>query len=168
MAQSGTLSVSNWHTDVDGVRSDLQAHIDAIVGNNQNQITLDGRSITSATALANRSLIFVPTDDCDLLCLDLEAATAAGTSNCRAGLKAIVDAGTEQAGKLPGGSDAPELTLTSVGTSLTSDRIRYFTTDGKRPGLLAGTPYRLDVEATAPGTFEVLRATLVLGKRLRR
>jgi hypothetical protein len=168
MAQSGTLSASNWHADVDGIRSALQSHLDALAGRFQNQLTLDKRSITTATPLSNRSIVFVPNDDCDLLALDLEAATSAGTSDCRAKLIAVVDGGAEIENRLPAGADAPVVTLSTVGTTVVSDRKRYYDANGRRPGLLAGTPYRLEVEATAAGTFALLRATLVLGKRLRR
>lgn len=167
MTQSGTLTTANYHADVDGIRADLQTHLDALRGPRQSQVVVPGRSVTSSTDISLRSLIFTPYDDSDILCLLLEAATASGSHNCSAVLEAIVDAGTVQDNKLPGGANAPSVTLSGVSTSLTSDRKRYYDTDGPRPGLLAGTPYRLSVVADS-GTFEVLRATLVLGKYARR
>lgn len=166
MAQSGTLSTSNYHTDVDALRSNLQTHLDAIRLGKQKQYLLDLRTVSSATALALRSLVWVPEDDAFIRALVLEGSTAASTADATARLQAIVDAGTAQANlKLP--DDKLEVSASGISTGVTQTRTRWVAPAGKTPAILAGTPYRLELEVTS-GTTDLLRALLVVQPFCRR
>lgn len=161
MAQSGTLDTSNYHADVDGLRSSLQTHTNTNRSGQATSRVLELRDITDTTDISLRSVIFIPPDDATLRCLLFEALAASGSLNATAKLEAITDGGSSIARVLPAGSES--ISLTSIGTgSVSSTRRRYNGgTVDRVPGLLAGTPYRLSVECTSSSsTLAMVRAVL--------
>lgn len=161
MAQSGTLSTANYHTDVDGLRSSLQAHTNTNRVGQATSRVLELRDIADTTDISLRSVIFIPPDDACFRCFVFEALAASGSLAATAKLEAITDGEVAIARVLPSGAES--ISLTSIGTgSVVSTRRRYGGgTVSREPGLLGGTPYRLSVQCTtSSSTLAMVRAVL--------
>lgn len=166
MAVSGTLDATAYNGEMQSVRATLgnRATDNAVLGNAYRHLEL--RSVTSTTALVERSLIWLAADDHPIKALILQARAASGSANIvNATLEAITDGGTVIERLLPSGK--VQARDTAVGTS--NSDVRVLEADLIGAALLGGTVYRLSLQMeTASVTLDLARAVLVYGQAVRR